>query len=340
MATRNRAGYIGEALDSVIEQAAGDVEIVIVDGASTDRTEEVVRLRQARFPGIRYFRQDSANGVDRDFSRAAELARGEYCWFMCDDDALRPGAIERVLRETREGYGLIVVNAAILDVELKTILEPRSLRWSRDRSYAPGERERLLADVAGYLSFIGGVVIRRAVWRSRERERYYGTMFLHVGVIFQAPLPEPALAIAEALVSIRYGNASWSGDWFDIWLFRWPSLIWSFDLPDRAKARVIEREPWRNLRALTAARAKGAYSLREYRRWISPRLAWSRQRLLAGLIAVLPGMPLNAAAWLYGRLFKPGSRVAMADIRNSPFYPPRYLRRLLSRGAASSYATS
>ena len=42
IATYNRANFIGETLDSIILQLTEDVEVVIVDGASTDNTREVV----------------------------------------------------------------------------------------------------------------------------------------------------------------------------------------------------------------------------------------------------------------------------------------------------------
>ena len=47
--TRNRADLIGETLASIISQAGDNIEIVIVDGASTDNTAEVVRGFKQKF---------------------------------------------------------------------------------------------------------------------------------------------------------------------------------------------------------------------------------------------------------------------------------------------------
>lgn len=95
--TRNRAHIIGSTLDSIISQATEDVEIVIVDGASTDNTEEVIQRYKKSFPRIKYFRRDTCVGVDRDIMKTVELARGEYCWLMSDDDLLEDGALSYVL---------------------------------------------------------------------------------------------------------------------------------------------------------------------------------------------------------------------------------------------------
>ena len=99
MPTYNFGRFIGDALESILRQAADDVEIVVLDGASTDNTSEVVRSFQARFPKLHYHRRDRRGGIDRDMAHAVELANGEYCWFMTDDDLLKPGAITEISRK-------------------------------------------------------------------------------------------------------------------------------------------------------------------------------------------------------------------------------------------------
>ena len=103
IATRNRGAFIAETLGSIIAQATDQVEIVVLDGASTDDTGEVVRQYQERFPRLRYVRQEMNMGVDRDFATAVDLAIGEYCWLFSDDDLLKPGAIQAVLDAIRVG---------------------------------------------------------------------------------------------------------------------------------------------------------------------------------------------------------------------------------------------
>ncbi|MBE0603333.1 MAG: glycosyltransferase family 2 protein [Deltaproteobacteria bacterium] len=107
--TRNRESYIGATLENLVSQATDEVEIVVLDAASTDGTRETVEGFARRFPRLRYFRQETNEGVDRDYDRTVELAEAEYCWMMSDDDALAPGAVAEVLGHCREGFDLIVV---------------------------------------------------------------------------------------------------------------------------------------------------------------------------------------------------------------------------------------
>ncbi|HEY2944000.1 MAG TPA: glycosyltransferase [Vicinamibacteria bacterium] len=328
IATMNRGSFLGQTLDSILAQATDEVEVVVVDGGSVDDTGEVVRQRQERFPRLRYFRLPAPGGVDQDFDRAVQQAEGRHCWLMSDDDLVKPGALAAVLAATARGYALVVVNAEVRDAALDEVLEANRLNIDADRQYRPEDAERLFVDTAGYLSFIGGVVIDREVWRAREPRRYFGSLFIHVGVIFQSPLPGDALAIAQPLVSIRFGNALWTARTFEIWMFKWPEMVWSLPhFSDAAKRRVCPREPWRRLRTLLVNRARGAFSTAEYRKWLEPRLTSGPQRLLARAVAGLPPRPLAVLAAIYYSMFYGRSRGLLADSLGvrwpSPWRRPR-----------------
>jgi glycosyltransferase involved in cell wall biosynthesis len=326
--TLNRAAYIGEALDSMSSQATDEVEIVVVDGGSTDGTGDIVRDRQRRWPRLRYLRREQDLGVERDTDKAVELAKGEYCWLMTSDDVLKPGAIGAVLDVIRQGHQLIVVNAEVRDIRLRKLLEPSKLRPIANRVYAPGECERLFVDVAEYLSYMGGVVIRKDLWEARDRTGYLDTDFVHVGVIFQAPLPGTAIVITEPLISIRYGNATWTPRQFEVWGINWPTVLWSFrNISESAKRRIFGQEGWRNFRRLLVQRAAGAYSLEEYRHWIRPADGTRGSKLAAWLIAVLPGGPLNLLMVCYFSLR--GRRGGnLIELKQSRYF---WLKRAASR---------
>ncbi len=329
IATLNRAAFLGETLDSIIAQATDEVEIVVVDGASTDNTEELVRGYQQRFPRLNYLRLEAKGGVDKDYCRTVELARGEYCWLMSDDDLLKLGAIQAVLDATRHGYGLIIVNAEVRSPDLSSVVEPKRLRISADRVYTPANIPRLLVDTATYMTFIGCVVIKRQLWNAREKEKHIGTEFIHVGVIFQSPLPEDTLVIAHPWIAIRHGRALWASRYFQIWMFQWPGLIWSLpDYPDSVKRQVCPKEPWRATKILLVLRAKGAFSLKEYRTWIEPRAKSRAERWVAKTIALMPGCLVNPPVWIYFSLFRPREQYGIREFKDSPFYFTNCLGRL------------
>lgn len=153
---------------------------------------------------------------------------------------------------------------------------------------------------------------------SRDRSKYYGSRFIHVGVIFQNPLPGEVLVIAAPLIAIRLGNAEWSNYGFEIWLFKWPELLWSFpDYSDTCKQVVCRRQPWQRLRVLIVYRALGFYSLSEYSRLLANRLSFGWQRFVARIIARVPSWIANRFMRIYAKMRQ--DQVFAYILRNSRF---------------------
>ncbi len=317
----NRADVIGETLDSIVSQAGDDVEIVVLDGASTDDTPKIVADYQQRFPKLRYIREAINGGVDKDYDRAVQAARGEYCWLMSDDDLLVQGAVSTVLSAIDRAYSLIIVNAEVRTRDMSKVIDARRLVFDHDREYRPDQFDAFFADAASYMTFIGCVVIRRSIWMERERERFFGSLFIHMGVIFQRPLSGASLVIARPLIAIRYGNALWKPKEFEVWMFKLPDLVWSFDcLSPATRETVSQREPWRKLKTLFFYRAKGTYSLNEYRKWVEPRLRSTRERIGTRGITLVPGFIANLMALLYCLRPNRNSNMMRIDLAKSRYY--------------------
>lgn len=286
IATFRRAAFLPATLDSIVGQLVPGVEVVVVDGASPDETPEVLARYTARHPAIRYHREPTNSGVDRDFDKAVQYARGRHCWLMTDDDILASDAVRRVLEKLDGDPDLVVANARVMNLDLSRTIYERQVKIDADRSFGRDENEALFELAGSYLSFIGAVVVRRALWLEREREKYMGSLFIHVGVLFQAPLS--AVVIADPLIFIRYGNAMWTHRQFEIWCFLWPRLVWSFpQFSDRAKRAVAQADPWRDRWRLFVFRACGAYGPEAYDRLLRANVD-GRDAVVPRLIAAWP----------------------------------------------------
>ncbi len=329
IATYNRADVIGQTLDSIISQIRDEVEIVVVDGASTDNTANVIRRYQNLCSAIHYHRMPVKGGVDRDYCHAVSFATGDYCWLLTDDDIVKPGAINTILTLLQRKYSLIILNAEVWDQKLSNRLEQKHLHLDTDTFYEPSSRERLFIETVTYLSFIGAVVIDRTLWNERIKEPYIGTEFIHVGVIFQKELPHGAFAVAEPIIIIRYGNAQWSPRYFEIWMIKWPDLIWSFsDIDDAVKARICSRTPWNSMQVLFLHRAFGAYSLLEYNRYIRVRLDSRLRLIFTKIIALFPGLIPNLLSVIYFTMVSSNDFILWHSLKTSRFYYREYFRRI------------
>ncbi|MGO9139571.1 MAG: glycosyltransferase family 2 protein [Syntrophales bacterium] len=89
--TRNRARYLKRALDKILESDYPNLEIVVIDGASTDDTVEVLKAYGNR---ITKWVSEPDRGEYFAVNKGLTFATGEIIKFMSDDDVLLPRALD------------------------------------------------------------------------------------------------------------------------------------------------------------------------------------------------------------------------------------------------------
>lgn len=94
--TFNRARFVGQAIDSVLEQTFADWELNILDNCSTDGTWELVSSYQDS--RIRTFRNEENKGMVFSWNRLIHLSRGQYICYLADDDWFARNRLERLLK--------------------------------------------------------------------------------------------------------------------------------------------------------------------------------------------------------------------------------------------------
>jgi len=94
--TYNRAHYLGEAIESILNQDIRDcqIEIIVVDDGSTDNTKEALRKFGDR---VRYIYQDNC-GAGPARNRGINEATGEWVAFLDSDDRWLPGKLSLQFR--------------------------------------------------------------------------------------------------------------------------------------------------------------------------------------------------------------------------------------------------
>ncbi|MDE2764859.1 MAG: glycosyltransferase family 2 protein, partial [Chloroflexota bacterium] len=91
--THNRAAILPRAVESVLSQDLTDLELIIVDDASTDRTGKII----SGFidPRVKSIRCASNVGVAAARNLGISHSQGDYITFVDDDDELTPNSISR-----------------------------------------------------------------------------------------------------------------------------------------------------------------------------------------------------------------------------------------------------
>lgn len=93
----NGERYLEAAIQSVLAQSWPDLELVICDNGSTDKTEAICREFAGQDPRVRYHRNASNIGAAGNFRRTFELASGAYFRWLSADDYMGPTSVEKCL---------------------------------------------------------------------------------------------------------------------------------------------------------------------------------------------------------------------------------------------------
>ena len=93
--TRDRAGVIWRAIESVLRAPRPDIEVVVVDDGSSDKTAR--RLSQLADDRFRYHRLESGGNANRARNVGARLAQAPLIAFLDSDDAFRPQRVDRLI---------------------------------------------------------------------------------------------------------------------------------------------------------------------------------------------------------------------------------------------------
>jgi glycosyltransferase involved in cell wall biosynthesis len=88
---KNNEKFLTETFDSIFNQTFKDFEYIVVDGASVDKTINIIKNYEKK---IDYWVSKKDNGIYHAFNTGLELARGKLIGFVNSDDVLRPRALE------------------------------------------------------------------------------------------------------------------------------------------------------------------------------------------------------------------------------------------------------
>lgn len=150
--------YVAECLESLLAQTLTDLEVIVVDDGSTDRSREIVDRYAAEDPRIRVIGTDN-RGLGAARNTGLAEARGEYLAFADSDDTVPPyayGLMAAALRQTGSDF----VVGSVLRRQGEQLTEPRWLR----RFHA---RRRLGIVAEDFPEILGDVFAWNKLYRRR-----------------------------------------------------------------------------------------------------------------------------------------------------------------------------
>jgi glycosyltransferase involved in cell wall biosynthesis len=113
MPAYNAGRFVARAIDSVLAQTHGDLELLVIDDGSKDDTHAVAAAYAAREPRVRAVTQANA-GIANTMNRGLEMAQGEWVFCMHADDLMMPNRIERQLAFLEANPDVAVASSLVL----------------------------------------------------------------------------------------------------------------------------------------------------------------------------------------------------------------------------------
>jgi teichuronic acid biosynthesis glycosyltransferase TuaG len=100
----NNAGYVGDAIRSVLGQTFPDWEMIIVDDGSEDHPEDGIYAAAGNDPRIRLIRLEKRTGAAGARNVALDQASGDFIAFLDSDDTWKPEKLQQQVRfmETKD----------------------------------------------------------------------------------------------------------------------------------------------------------------------------------------------------------------------------------------------
>jgi hypothetical protein len=132
LAVHNDDRFISAAIESVLQQTISDLELIVVDDASTDGT--AARLAAVDDPRLTVLRNDEQLGLAASLNRGLESAQGRYVARLDADDVAFPQRLERQLEHMD---GVAILGTAVVDLDAdgrrgathRNPLGRRAVRW-------------------------------------------------------------------------------------------------------------------------------------------------------------------------------------------------------------------
>lgn len=113
----NHEAYVESAVRSVLDQSYSNIELIVIDDASTDRTFEKLQALSSIYPFSLH--QNFINlGLNATIEKATALSSGDFLGILASDDLILPGKIERQVEYLgRTGKDAVYANALFLNLD-------------------------------------------------------------------------------------------------------------------------------------------------------------------------------------------------------------------------------
>lgn len=217
----NTESYIGEAIESIRRQTLKEIEIIVVDDGSADRSLSIVQSLSDEDPRIQVYTQANS-GVSAARNKGLQYVKGEFLYFLDSDDLLEADALETCYRKcTEEKLDFVFFDAESIDPGNRYATQSYLHTFSSTEKTARGiDVLRGQLDNATYRSPVWLNFIRTSYLQQHRFSFYPG--IIHEDELFCFLLYVHAERVGY--ISRTFSKRRWRGDSIMTQKFSWENI--------------------------------------------------------------------------------------------------------------------
>ena len=150
---RNNTEGLRKTIESVVSQSFNDFEYIVIDGASTDSSVDVIKEYQDK---ITYWVSEPDSGVYQAMNKGIKVAKGEYLLMLNSGDFLVSGDVLHKISSTLDGTDIIQGN----------VIEERGGESIRVRGYGRSN--------ISFIDVVDGYFLHQAMFIKKSLHEEYG----------------------------------------------------------------------------------------------------------------------------------------------------------------------
>lgn len=173
----NRIDFLKIALKEIEQQDYSNLEICISDDASTDSTyDEIMSLKETyNFPLV-YHRFNENQGYDRNLRKSMEIASGDYCFILGNDDSLNgPNAMSKLAQ--------FLLNNQFPDVGFcnsADYLNRHETQMRAHESAVIGTGAAVAMKYYSSFSFVAGLIFKKTAFEKYNTDAYDKSIYVQI----------------------------------------------------------------------------------------------------------------------------------------------------------------
>ena len=207
----NNAAYIERTMDSILAQTHSELEIIVSDHSSTDRTWELLQ-KYGDDPRVTLLQTEAGGGALANWNRVSKAATGQYIKLVCGDDLIYPELVAEQFAalESAPGATLAASTRDLIDANDAAIVRNRGLAGLCGRVDGKAAVRQTVISGTNIFGEPGCVMMKRDVL---EKVGWWDSTFpylidetTYTRVLFEGDL----VAVPRPLAAFRISDSQWS----------------------------------------------------------------------------------------------------------------------------------